>query len=121
MLLAVLSRHAGVASYDQDVFVNAVGGVRIDEPASDLAVALAVLSSIRNRPLPRALAVFGEVGLAGEIRPAARGLERLREAAKIGFSTALIPKANAPRKPIEGLEVIAVESLSEAISELRLR
>jgi DNA repair protein RadA/Sms len=98
-----------------------VGGVRIDEPASDLAVALAVLSSIRNRPLPRALAVFGEVGLAGEIRPAARGLERLREAAKIGFSTALIPKANAPRKPIEGLEVIAVESLSEAISELRLR
>jgi DNA repair protein RadA/Sms len=121
MLLAVLSRHAGVASYDQDVFVNAVGGVRIDEPASDLAVALAVLSSIRNRPLPRALAVFGEVGLAGEIRPAARGLERLREAAKIGFSTALIPKANAPRKPIEGLEIIAVEWLSEAIGELRLR
>jgi DNA repair protein RadA/Sms len=121
MLLAVLSRHAGVASYDQDVFVNAVGGVRIDEPASDLAVVLAVLSSIRNRPLPRALAVFGEVGLAGEIRPATRGQERLREAAKIGFSTALIPKANAPRKPIEGLEVIAVESLTEAISELRLR
>ncbi|HEY4038973.1 MAG TPA: DNA repair protein RadA [Burkholderiaceae bacterium] len=121
MLLAVLSRHAGIATYDQDVFVNAVGGVRIDEPASDLAVALAVLSSIRNRPLPRGLAVFGEVGLAGEIRPAARGLERLREAAKIGFSSALIPKANAPRKPIEGLEVIAVESLAAAISELRLR
>jgi DNA repair protein RadA/Sms len=121
MLLAVLSRHAGVATYDQDVFVNAVGGVRIDEPASDLAVLLAVLSSIRNRPLPRALAVFGEVGLAGEIRPAARGQERLREAAKIGFSTALIPKANAPRKPIEGLEIIAVESLSEAIAQLRLR
>jgi DNA repair protein RadA/Sms len=121
MLLAVLSRHAGVATYDQDVFVNAVGGVRIDEPASDLAVVLAVLSSIRNRPLPHALAVFGEVGLAGEIRPAVRGLERLREAAKIGFSTALIPKANAPRKPIEGLEVIAVESVAEAISELRLR
>jgi DNA repair protein RadA/Sms len=121
MLLAVLSRHAGVATYDQDVFLNAVGGVRIDEPASDLAVALAVLSSIRNRPLPRALAVFGEVGLAGEIRPAARGLERLREAAKIGFSTALIPKANAPRKAIEGLEVIAVESLTEAIGALQLR
>jgi DNA repair protein RadA/Sms len=118
MLLAVLSRHAGVATYDQDVFVNAVGGVRIDEPASDLAVVLAVLSSIRNRPLPRALVVFGEVGLAGEIRPAARGLERLREAAKIGFSTALIPKANAPRKPIEGLEVIAVESLTEAIARV---
>ena len=121
MLLAVLSRHAGVASYDQDVFVNAVGGVRIDEPASDLAVVLAVLSSIRNRPLPRGLVVFGEVGLAGEIRPAARGLERLREAAKIGFSSALIPKANAPRKPIEGLEILAAESLTEAISELRLR
>ncbi len=121
MLLAVLSRHAGVASYDQDVFVNAVGGVRIDEPASDLAVVLAVLSSIRNRPLPRALAVFGEVGLAGEIRPAARGLERLREAAKIGFTTALIPKANAPRKPVEGLQITAVESLTEAISELKLR
>ncbi len=121
MLLAVLSRHAGVATYDQDVFVNAVGGVRIDEPASDLAVVLAVLSSIRNRPLPRALAVFGEVGLAGEIRPAARGQERLREAAKIGFSTVLIPKANAPRKAIDGLEVIAVESLTEAISQLRLR
>jgi DNA repair protein RadA/Sms len=121
MLLAVLSRHAGVATYDQDVFVNAVGGVRIDEPASDLAVVLAVLSSIRNRPLPHALAAFGEVGLAGEIRPAARGQERLREAAKIGFSMALIPKANAPRKPIEGLQVIAVESLTEAISELRLR
>ena len=121
MLLAVLSRHAGVATYDQDVFVNAVGGVRIDEPASDLAVALAVLSSIRNRPLPRALAVFGEIGLAGEIRPAARGQERLREAAKLGFSTALIPKANAPRKAVEGLEVIAAESLPEAIAQLRLR
>jgi DNA repair protein RadA/Sms len=121
MLLAVLSRHAGVASYDQDVFVNAVGGVRIDEPASDLAVVLAVLSSIRNRPLPRGLVVFGEVGLAGEIRPAARGLERLREAAKIGFSMALIPKANAPRKPVEELEVVAVESLSEAITALKLR
>jgi len=103
------------------VFVNAVGGVRIDEPASDLAVLLAVLSSIRNRPLPRAMVVFGEVGLAGEIRPAARGLERMREAAKIGFSTALIPKANAPRKAFEGLEVIAVETLTEAIGELRLR
>jgi DNA repair protein RadA/Sms len=120
MLLAVLSRHAGIASFDQDVFVNAVGGVRIDEPAADLAVALAVVSSIRNRPLPRGLVVFGEIGLAGEIRPAARGLERLREAAKIGFSIALIPKANSPRKAIEGLEVLAVESLSEALAELRL-
>jgi len=120
MLLAVLNRHSGVATHEQDVFVNAVGGVRIEEPASDLAVALAVLSSIRDRPLPRGLVVFGEVGLAGEIRPAARGQERLREAAKIGFSSALIPKANAPRKPIEGLEVITVESLAQAVHHLRL-
>jgi len=121
MLLAVLSRHAGIVSFDQDVFVNAVGGVRVDEPAADLAVALAVVSSIRNRPLPRGLVVFGEIGLAGEIRPAVRGLERLREAAKIGFSSALIPRANAPRKPVEGLGVMAVESLSAARAELRLR
>src|SRR4029077_16815722 len=109
------------ATYDQDVFVNMVGGVRIDEPASDLAVVLAVLSSVPKRPLPPARVVFREVGLAGEGRPAARGLERLREAAKIGFSTALIPKPNAPRKPIEGLEILVAESLTEAISALRLR
>jgi DNA repair protein RadA/Sms len=115
MLLAVLHRHAGVACFDQDVFINAVGGVRIGEPAADLAVLLAVVSSFRNKALPRGLAVFGEVGLAGEIRPAPRGQERLREAVKLGFSRALIPKANAPKKPIEGLEVLPVERVEEAL------
>jgi DNA repair protein RadA/Sms len=115
MLLAVLNRHAGVACFDQDVFINAVGGVRIGEPAADLAVMLAIVSSLRNRPLPRGLAVFGEVGLAGEIRPAPRGQERLREAAKLGFSRALIPKANAPKRPIEGLEAIALDRIDQAL------
>jgi DNA repair protein RadA/Sms len=120
MLLAVLHRHAGIAAFDQDVFVNAVGGVRIVEPASDLAVLLAIVSSMRDQPLPRGLVAFGEIGLAGEIRPAPRGQERLREAAKLGFSIALTPRANAPRQAIEGLEVIAVERLDEALSHLRM-
>jgi len=117
MLLAVLHRHAGIACFDQDVFINAVGGVRIAEPAADLAVLLAVVSSLRDRPLPRGLAVFGEVGLAGEIRPAPRGQERLREAAKLGFSVALVPRSNAPKRPIEGLRTIAVEQVDEALSQ----
>ena len=119
MLLAVLHRHAGVSTFDQDVFVNAVGGVRITEPAADLPVLLAIMSSLRDRPLPRGLIAFGEVGLAGEIRPAPRGQERLREAAKLGFSVALIPKANAPRQPIEGLEIWAVDRLDAALDKLR--
>ena len=113
--VAVLHRHAGLACFDQDVFVNAVGGVKITEPAADLAVLLAIYSSMRNRALPEGLVVFGEVGLAGEIRPAPRGQERLKEAAKLGFSKAVIPRANAPKQPIEGLEVIAVDRLSNAI------
>ena len=119
MLLAVLNRHAGVSTSDQDVFVNAVGGVRITEPAADLPVLLAILSSLRDRPLPKGLFAFGEVGLAGEVRPAPRGQERLREAAKLGFSVAIIPKANAPRQPIEGLEVWAVDRLQDALDRLR--
>ncbi|MGE5336182.1 MAG: DNA repair protein RadA [Gemmatimonadota bacterium] len=119
MLLAVLHRHAGVATFDQDVFVNAVGGVRIQEPAADLAVLLSIVSSIRNRALPRGLVAFGEVGLAGEIRPAPRGQERLREAAKLGFSLALIPKANAPKQRIEGLEIVAVDRLEQALERIR--
>ena len=115
MLLAVLHRHAGLACYDQDVFVNAVGGVKITEPAADLAVLLAIYSSFRNKSLPEGLVVFGEVGLAGEIRPAPRGQERLKEAAKLGFSKAVIPRANAPKQPIEGLEIIAVDRLSNAL------
>ncbi|HYF59779.1 MAG TPA: DNA repair protein RadA [Burkholderiaceae bacterium] len=116
MLLAVLHRHAGIACFDQDVFVNAVGGVKIGEPAGDLSVLLAIVSSLKDRPLPRGLAVFGEVGLAGEIRPSPRGQERLREAAKLGFSRVIAPKANAPKKPIEGLEVVAVERIDAALS-----
>ncbi|MFT5589139.1 MAG: DNA repair protein RadA/Sms [Bradyrhizobium sp.] len=119
MLLAVLHRHAGVAAFDQDVFINAVGGVKITEPAADLAVMLAIQSSLRNKPLPRGLVVFGEVGLAGEIRPAPRGQERLREAAKLGFSIAMIPKANAPKGKVEGLTIIAVERIDEALEKIR--
>jgi DNA repair protein RadA/Sms len=119
MLLAVLHRHAGVACMDQDVFVNAVGGVRISEPAADLAVMLAIQSSLRGKPLPRGFLAFGEVGLAGEVRPAPRGQERLKEAAKLGFSVALIPKANMPKKPIEGLTIHAVERVDEAVNVLR--
>ncbi|HQO54539.1 MAG TPA: DNA repair protein RadA, partial [Ottowia sp.] len=122
MLLAVLHRHAGVATGDQDVFVNAVGGVRISEPAADLAVLLAIASSLRGKPLPKGFIAFGEVGLAGEVRPAPRGQERLKEAAKLGFSVALIPRANAPRKAdpaFEGVTLHTVERVDEAMALLR--
>ncbi len=123
MLLAVLHRHAGVACMDQDVFVNAVGGVRISEPAADLAVLLAITSSLRGRPLPRGFFAFGEVGLAGEVRPAPRGQERLKEAAKLGFSIALVPKANVPKnlksKDFEGLTIHAVERIEQAMEVVR--
>jgi DNA repair protein RadA/Sms len=119
MLLAVLHRHAGVSCMDQDVFVNAVGGVRISEPAADLAVLLAIQGSLRGRALPRGFIAFGEVGLAGEVRPAPRGQERLKEAAKLGFSVAVVPKANAPKKAIEGLAIHAVERIEQAIDVVR--
>lgn len=119
MLLAVLYRHGGVVLFDQDVFVNVVGGVRVTETAADLAVVLAAVSSLRNQPLPIDLVVFGEIGLSGEIRPVQNGAERLREAAQHGFKRALIPKANAPRKPIKGIEVTAVKRLSEALDVLK--
>ena len=119
MLLAVLHRHAGVACMDQDVFVNAVGGVRISEPAADLAVMLSIQSSLRGKPLPKGFIAFGEIGLAGEVRPAPRGQERLKEAAKLGFDVALIPKANAPKKAIEGMRLLPVERVDEAIAALR--
>ena len=118
MLLAVLHRHAGIACFDQDVFLNAVGGVKITEPAADLAVLLAITASIRNRALPKHLVVFGEVGLAGEIRPCPRGQERLREAAKLGFKIAIIPKANLPKSKIADLQMIAVERIDEAIAAI---
>ncbi len=122
MLLAVLHRHAGVACMDQDVFVNAVGGVRITEPAADLAVMLAITSSLRGRPLPKGFVAFGEVGLAGEVRPAPRGQERLKEAAKLGFNVAVVPKANAPKKndkAFEGLTIHAVERIEQALEVVR--
>ena len=122
MLLAVLHRHAGIDCMDQDVFVNAVGGVRISEPAADLAVMLAITSSLRGKALPKGFLAFGEVGLAGEVRPAPRGQERLKEAAKLGFSVAVVPKANAPKKSdkaFEGLTIHAVERIEEAMELVR--
>ncbi len=119
MLLAVLHRHAGVACFDPDVFLNAVGGVKISEPAADLAVLLAIASSLRNRPLPAKMVVFGEVGLAGEVRPVQRGQERLKEAAKLGFTRAIVPAANQPKGGIEGMEIVAVERLDEAVAACR--
>ncbi len=118
MLLAVLHRHGGIGLFDQDVYLNVVGGVRITETAADLAVLLAVLSSFRDRPLPEGLAAFGEVGLAGEIRPVPSGQERLREAAKHGVRRIILPKANAPKKAPQGVEVIAVNRLAEALDAL---
>ena len=115
MLLAVQHRHGGVLMSDQDVFVNVVGGVRVSETAADLPVLLAVLSSFRDQTLPNDLIVFGEVGLAGEIRPVPNGQERLREAAKLGFRHALIPAANAPKSGVEGLEIHAVTRYAEVL------
>ena len=119
MLLAVLHRHAGIPCFDQDVFVNAVGGVKITEPGADLAVLLAIVSSLKNKPLAEKMVVFGEVGLAGEVRPVQRGQERLKEAAKLGFTLAIIPKANKPKQSIPGIEIIAVERLEEAVAKMR--
>lgn len=118
MLLAVLHRHGGVATYDQDVFVNVVGGVRVNETGADLPVLLAVLSSLRNRPLPIDLIAFGELGLAGEIRPVAHGQERLREAVKQGFRHAIIAKSNAPKQGMADLNILTVSRLSEALDKV---
>ena len=115
MLLAVLNRHGGIPTHHQDVFVNVVGGIRVTETAADLSVLVAALSSLRNRPVDRGLVTFGEIGLAGEVRPVANGEERLREAAKHGFNRAIIPKANAPRRAYTGIEVVPVARLSEAL------
>lgn len=118
MLLAVMHRHAGVQMADQDVFVNVVGGVRVAETGADLATSLALVSSFRNKPLPMDLVVFGEIGLSGEIRPVPSGQERLREAAKHGFKRAIVPIGNAPKEPLDGMTVIGVAKLSEALEAL---
>src|SRR6266540_1870212 len=119
LLLAVLHRHGGVETGGYDVFVNAVGGVRIGEPAADLAVLLAVYSSLKNNALPAKSLVFGEVGLAGEIRPVQRGQERIREAAKLGFRSILIPAANKPRQPIDGIEIVSVARVADALAFIK--
>jgi DNA repair protein RadA/Sms len=116
MLLAVLQRHGGIVMYDQDVFINVVGGVRINETAADLPLLLAAISSFRDQPFPHDLVTFGEIGLAGEIRPIAHGEERLKEAAKHGFKRALIPAANAPRKKVSGIEVMPVKRIQDVIA-----
>lgn len=118
MLLAVLHRHAGIPCFDQDIFINAVGGVKITEPGADLAVMLAIVSSLKNKVFPEKTVVFGEVGLAGEVRPVQRGQERIKEAAKLGFSRAVIPKANLSKQAVKGIEIIAVERVEEAVSAL---
>ena len=118
MLLAVLHRHGGIPTYDQDVFLNVVGGVKVLETASDLALMAAVISSLRNKPLPHDLLVFGEIGLSGEIRPVPSGQERLKEAAKHGFKRAIVPKGNAPKESPPGLQVIAVTRLEQALDAL---
>lgn len=118
MLLAVLHRHAGIPCYDQDVFVNAVGGVKITEPGADLAVMLAIVSSLKNKPLAEKMIVIGEIGLAGEVRPVQRGQERLKEAAKLGFKQAIIPLANKPKQSIPGFQIIAVGRIRDAVAQM---
>jgi len=117
MLLAVLHRHGGIQVGDQDVFANVVGGVKVMETGADLALLLAIVSSFRDRALPRDMVVFGEVGLSGEIRPVQQGQDRLQEAAKHGFRKAIVAKSNSPRAPIQGMEVVAVSTLSEALEK----
>ncbi|MFT4799289.1 MAG: DNA repair protein RadA/Sms [Candidatus Azotimanducaceae bacterium] len=118
MLLAVLHRHGGLQVGDQDVFVNAVGGIKVAETSSDLALLMAVVSSFRNRALPQDIICFGEVGLSGEIRPVPNGQERIREAAKHGFKRAIVPKGNLPKKAIDGMNIIGVSRLSQALDAI---
>ena len=118
LLLAVTHRHAGIAMYDQDVFVNVVGGVRIVETAADLPMLLALYSSFRDRPLPDKLFCFGEVGLSGEVRPVPDGEPRIKEAAGHGFEIAVVPAANAPRKTPSGVEVIAARNIRQVLERL---
>lgn len=118
MLLAVLHRHAGIPCFDQDVFVNAVGGVKITEPGADLAILLAIVSSLKNKPLAEKMVVIGEVGLAGEVRPVQRGQERLKEAAKLGFTRAIVPQANKPKQPVAGIDIAAVNNVRDAVAQM---
>jgi len=116
--LAILHKHGGIVTFDQDVFINVVGGIKVSETASDLVVMLAIVSSLRDKVIPKDWITFGEVGLAGEVRPVYNAQERLAEAQKQGFRLAIVPKANAPKKPLKGMKIIAVERLSEALDHL---
>ena len=118
MLLAVLQRHGGVVTYDQDVFVNVVGGIRVMETAIDLPILLSVISSLKNKPLPHDLIAFGEIGLAGEVRPVQNGQERIKEAAKHGFKRAIVPRANMQKSSAKDIEIIPVQYLQEAITKI---
>jgi DNA repair protein RadA/Sms len=120
MLLATLNRHAGVSTHVHDVFINVVGGVRISETSADLAALIAVVSSLRDKPVPAGTVVFGEVGLAGEIRPVIYGDERLREAVKRGFDRAIVPTGNLPKKSMQGIELVGVDYLRGALEALGL-
>jgi DNA repair protein RadA/Sms len=118
MLLAVLAKHGGLYTASDEVYVNVVGGIRVDETSSDLAAMMGIVSSLQDRVIPRDSLYFGEIGLNGEIRPVANGEARLKEAAKHGFRRAVIPRANAPQQPVEGIEIVAVASLTEALEVL---
>jgi DNA repair protein RadA/Sms len=118
MLLAVMHRHGGMHLGDQDVFANVVGGVKVTETSADLALIMAMLSSFKDQPLDKQLVVFGEVGLSGEIRPVPSGQERIREAAKYGFTRAIVPKGNMPREKIEGMQVVGVTNIAQALEAL---
>ena len=118
MLLAVLSRHAGYSLSDQDVFVNVIGGVKVSEPAADLAILMAVLSSYKNKPIPERLAVFGEVGLTGEVRPVQRGIDRFKEAEKLGFDRVIVPTANLTGLKSGKAKAIGIKTLSQAIDKV---
>ena len=116
--LAILHKHGGIVTFDQDVFINVVGGIKVSETASDLVVMLAIVSSLRDRVIPKDWIAFGEVGLAGEVRPVYNAQERLAEAQKQGFKLAIIPKTNVPKKPLKGIKVVAIGRLSEALDYL---
>ncbi len=118
MLLAVLHRHCRISCFDQDVYVNAVGGLKINEPSADLSILLSIISSIRSKSLPDGLVAFGEIGLSGEIRPSSKGVDRLRESAKLGFTNAMIPKANVPKNKIPNLKIIGVTQISDVLEYL---
>ena len=118
MLLAVLQRHCEISCFDQDVYVNAVGGLKITEPSADLSILLSIISSIKSKSLPDGLVAFGEIGLSGEIRPCSRGFDRIKEAAKLGFTQAIIPKANLPKQKIPNIKLTGIRQIRDVLDFL---